>query len=576
MPVHVTGIVGNTSEVIAASASNAATMPAHFILNETLADDAEGLAIAIGYINGVNTGDFSEGDTVYVGANGGYTNVKPTGSNLIQNLGIVDKVDASNGSGFVLGAGRSNDVPNISPGYAWVGKNNSVATAVATSSYSVTSSVVHLDESNGRVGINTDNPTYQLHVSSSTAALGVYERAGGAALFLEGQETRGVIGTVGSHPLLIAYNSGEVARFTGTSFLVTGSLDVSTSITASGNISASGTIVGSNLSGTNTGDQDLTPYVQNSQTSSMTVATASYVAAANIDGTIDISDQTNLSGGTNLTLSGDTMNLDANISLTNITASGNISASGTIFANLTAGTDNSVVIKTTTGELKTDEIDSRVWGSTLVDTSGTPTDRQLAVFTDANTVEGTTYILANSNNSGLSIGKSGTQSDNSIETYPAKTGKTGAYRSGIIVNSSGYTSDTTGELFSGEILYVPNTTSAAKTYGYIYYIRSSDGALVATDASAESTSEGMVGMAINAGKSGEIMTRGYATIPSANIGGTIATGSSLYIATSSGLLTTNPPSTTNHVVRKIGYIINPQGTACFVYFNPSNDYIVLA
>ena len=86
MPVHVTGAAGNTSEVVAASASNAATMPAHFILNETLADDAEGLAIAVGYINGVNTGDFSEGDTVYVGADGGYTNVKPTGSNLIQNL----------------------------------------------------------------------------------------------------------------------------------------------------------------------------------------------------------------------------------------------------------------------------------------------------------------------------------------------------------------------------------------------------------------------------------------------------------------------------------------------------------
>jgi hypothetical protein len=113
MPVHVTGAAGNTSEVVAASASNAATMPAHFILNETLADDEEGLAIAVGYINQVNTGDFSEGDTVYVGADGGYTNVKPTGSNLIQNLGIVDKVDASNGSGFILGAGRSNDVPNI-------------------------------------------------------------------------------------------------------------------------------------------------------------------------------------------------------------------------------------------------------------------------------------------------------------------------------------------------------------------------------------------------------------------------------------------------------------------------------
>ena len=160
MPVHVTGAAGNTSEVVAASASNAATMPAHFILNETLADDAEGLAIAVGYINQVNTGDFSEGDTVYVGADGGYTNVKPTGSNLIQNLGIVDKVDASNGSGFILGAGRSNDVPNITSGYAWVGNSDQVATAVATSSFVVnnanTASYVAVGNIDGTVGTVTE------------------------------------------------------------------------------------------------------------------------------------------------------------------------------------------------------------------------------------------------------------------------------------------------------------------------------------------------------------------------------------------------------------------------------------
>ena len=64
-------------------------------------------------------------------------------------------------------------------------------------------------------------------------ALGVYERAGGAALYLEGQLTRGVMGTVGTHPLIFAYNSVETARFTGNSLLVTGSLDVQSGVTAS-------------------------------------------------------------------------------------------------------------------------------------------------------------------------------------------------------------------------------------------------------------------------------------------------------------------------------------------------------
>jgi hypothetical protein len=57
-------------------------------------------------------------------------------------------------------------------------------------------------------------------------------------------------------------------------------------------------------------------------------------------------------------------------------------------ANIGTGTDNSVVILDSNGFLKTDEIDSRVWGATLVGTTGTPVDNQLAVFTAADTVEG--------------------------------------------------------------------------------------------------------------------------------------------------------------------------------------------
>ena len=143
-PVHANGTAGNASEVIAASASVASTMPATYVLNETLADDAEGLAIITGYINGVDTSAFGEGDVIYVGATGSFTNVKPQGSdNLIQNLGIVNKVHASNGSGYVYGSGRSNDVPNLPEGKIWVGSSN----------YTVTSSIVTLDEDNSQAQI---------------------------------------------------------------------------------------------------------------------------------------------------------------------------------------------------------------------------------------------------------------------------------------------------------------------------------------------------------------------------------------------------------------------------------------
>jgi len=121
MPVHASSSVGNTNEVIVASASNAATMPATFILAQQLDDEEEGLGIVTGYINGVNTSGFQEGDVIYVGENGGYTNVKPSGSNLIQNLGIVTKVDATNGSGFIYGSGRANDTPNLLENHIFFG-----------------------------------------------------------------------------------------------------------------------------------------------------------------------------------------------------------------------------------------------------------------------------------------------------------------------------------------------------------------------------------------------------------------------------------------------------------------------
>ena len=124
MPVHASSSVGNTNEVIVASASNAATMPATFILAQQLNDEEEGLGIVTGFINGVDTSGFQEGQVLYVGENGGYTNIKPSGSNLIQNLGIVTKIDATNGSGFIYGSGRANDTPNLLENHIFFGSGS--------------------------------------------------------------------------------------------------------------------------------------------------------------------------------------------------------------------------------------------------------------------------------------------------------------------------------------------------------------------------------------------------------------------------------------------------------------------
>ena len=136
-PCFVTGsgTGGNLVGVIPADAGNPSLMPAGVVLNETLAAGAQGEAIVVGFISGVNTSAFASGDNVWVAVGGGYTNERPTGSALVQKLGNIEKVHPSNGSGVILGPGRSNDVPNLPEGYIFVGDSDQVAQAVSTGSF---------------------------------------------------------------------------------------------------------------------------------------------------------------------------------------------------------------------------------------------------------------------------------------------------------------------------------------------------------------------------------------------------------------------------------------------------------
>ena len=159
-PVHAVTPVsqGQQVEVIAARADTPSAMPATLVLNEELADEAEGEAIVVGLIQNVDTSSFSSGDIIYVAPTGGYTNVKPTGDNLIQNLGVVVKSHASSGSGIVYGSGRTNDVPNIETGYAWIGNASKVATPTLLADVATSGTVVSLTDvtSAGSGAIITD------------------------------------------------------------------------------------------------------------------------------------------------------------------------------------------------------------------------------------------------------------------------------------------------------------------------------------------------------------------------------------------------------------------------------------
>ena len=143
-PLYITGsgTSGNLVGVWPADAGNPARMPAGVIAGEDLPNNGdEGIGLINGFINGVNTSAFASGDQVYVAVGGGYTNVAPTGSALVQKLGNVEKVGSSNGSGVINGPNAARSVPNINPGYSWVGSSNWVAEAVPTASFLVTQAV---------------------------------------------------------------------------------------------------------------------------------------------------------------------------------------------------------------------------------------------------------------------------------------------------------------------------------------------------------------------------------------------------------------------------------------------------
>lgn len=99
-------------------------MPCHFVLNETIEDGQTGEGIVSGMISGVNTnfGGFQSGDTVYVGAEGGYVKTKPSGSDKkVQNIAVISHVHGSQGTAYIMGAGRSNDIPNLDSGHFFLG-----------------------------------------------------------------------------------------------------------------------------------------------------------------------------------------------------------------------------------------------------------------------------------------------------------------------------------------------------------------------------------------------------------------------------------------------------------------------
>ena len=121
-------------------------------------------------------------------------------------------------------------------------------------------------------------------------------------------------------------------------------------------------------------------------------AIASYTNAAD-NRVITSVNSTTVNGEANLTFDGSTLTVTGAASITGNTTLGDasgdtvtINAQTIDVPNIAAGTDNSVVVYNGSS-LVTDEIDPRVWGTTLVDAANGVNNR-LATFSDADSING--------------------------------------------------------------------------------------------------------------------------------------------------------------------------------------------
>jgi hypothetical protein len=117
-PVYVSGTAASGKpEVSPAQANSTTTMPAIGLVQDDIASGAEGFVVAGGLVLQLDTDTpaWDDGTPLYVSPTvaGGLTSTRPTGTTeLVQKVALVTRRHPTVGSVIVMGAGRTNDIPN--------------------------------------------------------------------------------------------------------------------------------------------------------------------------------------------------------------------------------------------------------------------------------------------------------------------------------------------------------------------------------------------------------------------------------------------------------------------------------
>jgi hypothetical protein len=194
-PVYLVGFDSDLHTVEAANANAAGTMPVIGVAAETLNDTDTKHIITFGKVQGIDTtptGAITGGETwavnedLYVDTTTGtLTNVRPTGTALIQRIAKVLRVHATGGQLFIFNTARTAGLPNLSQDTLWVGNVSNIPTETSTTAVGIYAGsgtipttttanitdtvafgdVLKLDETNDRVGVNEGTPTSAFHVT---------------------------------------------------------------------------------------------------------------------------------------------------------------------------------------------------------------------------------------------------------------------------------------------------------------------------------------------------------------------------------------------------------------------------
>ena len=316
--------------------------------------------------------------------------------------------------------------------------------------------------------------------------------------------------------------------------------------------------------------------------------------------TITNGESEDIAGGTNITTSRSGATVTINTSATTNTgtvtsvATGTGLSGGTITSSGTISVDNTVVLTNNTQTISggktfsdvlavTSDIDMESGGDILLSaTGGIQIDGDPGVgkflksvasgmeWTTITQNSGTvTSVATSSPITGGTITGSGTIGfDSSAVTSLSNLVTTGTVTTGTWNSNTRLDkTSTTDNDYQGELVYLGGTT-VVKGKIYVY----SGGDWISADADAESTSKGLLAMSVAIGNSGTVgmLTRGMFTLsydPGDN-------GDILYISTTAGSLTTEPPSGSQKVVRIVGTLLD--STNGQMFFHPDNTYITLS